>query len=221
MSLLAFLGVASAIAYGVSSESKIASYKSRKKALLEATNYNIDVRENFGDICYVCGVEKDDSHTKVFGINCNNDPSIWPKDGWQKCTPFLEELPNLTDDDIQDFIDAYEYVRNQSLQELQKCYDQRYLTIEKAFKKKEEPNGLIFYEKDHWDLISVDRHQQMMENIYNNTFWNEIATGPAKILDNGFGTRREIWQVKNYDKSLLDTYYHNCQNRCGYNDLML
>ena len=220
MSFLAFLGVASAIAYGLSSESRSASYKARKQALLEATNYNVNVRENFGDICYVCGVKKENSHTKLFGINCNDYPSIWPKNGWEKCIPLLEELPNLNDDDITDFINAYNQVRTKSLNELQKCFDEDYKSIQQNFQEKKDSNLNIF-EKNHWNLIPIDKHREMANDIYYNTFWNKIATQPAKIIDKGFGTRKEIWQVKDYNKVTLNNYYSFCQDKCGYNDLML
>ena len=218
MSFLAFLGIMGAMAYGISSESKSAAYKGRKQAFLKDINYDVNINRDFLDICYVCGVRQKATNTHL-GLQCNNNPPVWPKGGYQKCIPFLKEQPQLTKEDIELFKKIYNQKRRESLDNLQKAYDESYEDWLRIFRKEEDTDVLRIFTKKHWDLFSVKDHQKMTNDIYYNTFWNEIATGPAKIIDEGFGKRREIWQVKNYRD--VNSYYHRCLDKCGYNTFML
>lgn len=219
MGFLTFLGIASAIAYGISTEHKSSIRKYNKQSFLESVNYDVDVVRDFYGILHVCGVKKKEIN-KFCGITCNNNPPIWPKDGYKYCIPFLKEQPKLTNKDIDTFTKIYQEIRQESLNELQKEHDKTYQKCKNGFLKSEAPNTLTTFEQKHWNHISVDLHQKMADDIYHNTFWNEIATGPAKIIDEEFGRRREIWQVKDY-KSTLNTFYLICKEKCGYSDYII
>lgn len=219
MGLLSFLAVASSIAYGVISENKTSSYKTNKEEFLKSINYNVNVNRDFIDICNVCGVHKKKTNT-LFGLQCNNNPAIWPKDGWKQCIPFLIEQPQLTDEDISLFIEIYNQERELTLQEFQQEQNKIYMQVKNAFEKDNIPNELITFEKNHWAGLSIDVHQKMANDIYQNTFWNRIATGPAKVFNDG-NKRREIWQVRNYGKVPLNTRYNTCMRKCGYDKNML
>ena len=220
MGFLTFIGIASAIAYGLATESKSANYKARKSGFLQRVNYDVDVERDFADICHVCGVRKDDSHTKLFGISCNDYPAVWPKNGWKQCIPFLKEQPRLTDEDIDLFVSIYIHERRKTLDALQECYDEFYVKYHLSiFREADVPDSLTIFLHCYWSDISVEQHRKMADDIYYNTFWHEIATGPAKIIENGFCKRREIWQVKDYER--IKDLYSGCVKKCGYDDMFL
>jgi hypothetical protein len=218
LSFLAFLGVASAIAYGLSSESKKINHKSRKDSFLQSVDYDVDVKRDFARICYVNGVRKKATNT-LFGIQCNNNPPIWPKNGYRKCIPFLREQPKLTEKDIDLFKAIYNRQRENSLNKLQEAYDESYEKWYNHFLNDKSKERTIIFKKKHWEFFSVKTHQKMVDDIYYNTFWNEIATGPAKVIGDGFSQRKEIWHIKDYLSA--DSYYLACLDKCGYNDYML
>jgi len=220
LGFLTFLGIASAVAYGMKSETKSSIDKFRKEDFLKSVDYEINIRRDFGTICYICGVRQIEPG-KYLGMRINNDPPIWPKDGWKQCIPFLEEQPTITDEDILEFIDCYHTVRQESLKALQNEYDKSYETVKNGFHTREVPTGFTMYEQNHWSNISIEEHQKMVDDIYHNTFWNEIATGPAKVIGEGLGKRREIWRVKAYHKVPLDLYYHTCKEKAGYSNELL
>lgn len=220
MGFLTFLGIASAIAYGAKSETSASINKFRKEDFLKSVNYEIDVRRDFGEICFICGVQQLDQ-SRMLGLKVNNLPPVWPENGWKQCIPFLEEQPTITDADITDFIDCYHIVRQESLKALQNEYNKSYESEKKFFHKEKIPTDFTIYEKNHWFDIDVEEHQKRANDIYYNTFWSEIATGPAKIIDQGFGKRREIWRVRAYHKVFLNDFYSACRNKVGYNDYML
>lgn len=218
MSFLAFLGIAGAIAYGLSSESKSISHKSRKDSFLQSVDYDVDVKRDFAKICHVNGVKKQNTNT-LFGIQCNNNPSIWPKNGYRKCIPFLREQPKLTEKDVDLFKSIYNCQRENSLNKLQKAYDESYEKWYNHFLKSNSKGELTIFKKKHWEFFSVETHQKMVDDIYHNTFWNEIATAPAKVIGDDFSQRKEIWHIKDYLS--VDSYYLACLNKCGYSDYML
>ncbi|MBR3208721.1 MAG: hypothetical protein IKF82_00475 [Bacilli bacterium] len=220
MGFLTFLGIAGAVAYGLKSESANINYKHKKESFLQSVNYNIDVKRDFNRICYVNGVRKKATNT-LFGIQCNDNPPIWPKKGYQKCIPFLREQPGITQEDIDLFKRIYDRQREISLEKLQQVYDENYDKMYNHFINQDRNNEreLTVFTKKHWEFFDIDTHQKMVDDIYYNTFWNEIATGPAKVIGSQFNKRKEIWQIKNYLSA--GTYYLICQNKCGYNDYML
>ena len=215
MGIFTFLGISAAIAYGIKSEHKSSVNKSKIKRLLEERNYDIDVNRDFEDILWACNIKKDDSHTKMLGFPINELPSVWPKHGYMAAMSFLEEQPNLTQEDIDLFIKIYNSERFWSLRELQKVYDEIYEKRKKNFNKMKLNDELIIYEKHHWAGVDIDQHRKMVDDIYYNTYWNKIATKPAKIIQDGH-KRREIWQVRKYHKVELNNDYLSCQNKCGY-----
>ena len=218
MSFLAFLGIAGAMAYGLSNKSNNINYTSKKDAFLQSVNYDVDVKRDFAKICYIHGVKKKATNT-LFGIQCNNNPPIWPKNGYQKCIAFLREQPKLTEKDIDLFKTIYNRQREISLNNLQQAYDESYEKWYNHFLNNNSKGRLTIFKKKHWEFFSVKTHQEMVDDIYYNTFWNEIATAPAKVIGDDFSQRREIWQIKDYLS--VDSYYLACLNKCGYSDYML
>lgn len=220
MGFLTFLGIASAVAYGMKTETKSSIDKFRKEDFLKSVNYEINIKRDFGTICYICGVRQAEPG-KYLGMRINDRPSVWPQDGWKQCIPFLEEQPTITDEDILEFIDCYHTVRQESLKALQDECSKVYKNVQNVFHTREIPTDFTIYEQNHWGHISIEEHQKRTDDIYYNTFWNKISAGPAKIIGENPSKRREIWKVKAYDNILLNNYYHACKDQVGYNKYLL
>lgn len=223
MGFLSFLGIGSAIAYGLSSGTKRVNRRTMQEAYLKRVNYDVDVERDFKEICKVNGVNPIATNKGILGMQCNNNPPVWPKDGWKDCIIFLREQPDLTSADEEYFRVLYEEARDISLDKLQDCLDEFYFLEEKYFREKDIPQDITIFEKRHFGNLSLEEHQNIVKDLYFNTFWGEIAINLPKIIDSPrFGQpRREIWKVKDYTNFHLKQYYSTCLDYIGYNDYML
>ena len=75
------------------------------------------------------------------------------------------------------------------------------------------------FRKEHFQFISLEKHNKLVHDLYYNTFFGQIATKPAKILFRermGRQVREEVWQLNLPNKYGADRYYKACCKKLGY-----
>ena len=181
--------------------------------IVEASNQgNFDVVDNFWDIVTACGVKK-----KKF----NSSVAVLEPYGYKKCLPLIRDHHLTTKEDEQRFIAYYEKVMTDQINQRQEEYDQRY------FKVKAEAESLMnsgddyeIVKFEHLDvLITSEQVNQKVDQIYNNTFFGDLAFKKPKIRLNSSGNSYTIiWALKipTSMRLHLKEYYKSCSERCGY-----
>ena len=187
----------------------------REQIQEDTRNGTFSVLKDFEQILYVCDVKRKKHNSSV---------AVLPYNGYTKCLKYIRDHPLTTTEDENLFINQYNSVLRKEIAARQDEYDQRY------FKVKAEAEFLmnageqtVVVPFNHLDvLVDSDYVNQKVDQIYNNTFFGNLAIKEPKIRQNSSGNSyTTIWALK-IPVSMrlhLKEYYKSCSERVGYIEL--
>lgn len=146
---------------------------------------------------------------------------VLPEMGWNECLDYIREQPLTTGEDEKRFIAHYNKMRQKDLKNRQKIFDEKYERYEKKFygEDKDKKFSTFTFRKEYWGPGLSDNHQERINKIYNETFFKDIASQPAKLIYNhDKNSYIEIWHVTFWSKVFIDTYYSVCCKKVGFSD---
>ncbi|MBR2557338.1 MAG: hypothetical protein IKE95_03060 [Methanobrevibacter sp.] len=179
----------------------------------DTRNGTFSVVQDFEQILYICDVKRKKHNSSV---------AVLPYNGYTKCLKYIRDHP-LTSipEDEERFIEHYNRVLSKEIGARQEEYDKRY------FEMKDEVEALMsagvnyeVVEFKHIDVLTdMEYVDQKVNEIYNNTFFGDMAIKKPKIIQGGSSSSfREIWALKvpATMKIHLKDYYKVCSQRCGF-----
>ena len=185
----------------------------REQIQEDTRNGTFDVVKNFEQILHICDVKRKKHNSSV---------AVLPYNSYFKCLKYIRDHP-LTSipEDEERFINHYNSVLKKEIAKRQEEYDQRYFEVKAKMESLMSDGGNFEIVKfEHLDvLITADQVNQKVGQIYNNTFFGDLAIKEPKIRQNSSGNSyTTIWALK-IPASMrlhLKEYFRCCSERCGY-----
>ena len=204
---LMFLGIAASIAYGLNTAASDMKTRSCKGELAKE-NYSLNQFETILRLHRVKRIEMD------------KGKFVLPRGQYQRCLNWIEKQPLTDETDIQEFIDHYNSVRQQELDDLYEYWDQEYdKNYDDYLCTRSDEDGLFLFQKEHNFLYKdeqIDLIRNRITDLYRDTFWSELCVKPGKLVKDetsSIETWLEIWVDKcpgGLEKA--EEYYKACNN---------
>ena len=163
------------------------------------------------------------------GIRTKNN--VLPKYGYKNCLDYVNQYKN-NEKDTQIFIKEWKRVVNiqerRQKQQLTNDSKEEYYKLVNVWKNENwNTQKTIILEFNHWYNLTLKEHKQQAMDIYDHTYFGEIAVKPPVIRSHPtiYGKRTEYWEVKATTEAKQDewatksTYtalYHTCCEYRGY-----
>ncbi|MBE6509456.1 MAG: hypothetical protein E7Z77_08610 [Methanobrevibacter sp.] len=113
----------------------------------------------------------------------------------------------------------YDRVRRQELKKVQDKWDQIYNNAYKEYLSSTEPVTTMTFERTHY-LFDEEFVVNLADNLYQNTFFGEMATQPPKVVFNPDATNisfHEIWVIRcPGGKQKAKKYWKACSRKLGF-----
>lgn len=185
----------------------------REQIQEDTRNGTFDVVKNFEQILHICDVKRKKHNSSV---------AVLPYNGYTKCLKYIRDHPLTSIPEDEDrFIEHYNSVLAKEIAQRQEEYDKRYFKV-KAEVESLMNNGeqTVVVPFKHLDvLVDSDYVNQKVNQIYNNTFFGDLAIKQPKIKQNSSGNSyTTIWalRIPISMKWYLKEQYRCCSERCGY-----
>lgn len=225
MVLMSLIGAA--VAYSVVKGGTKAIGEYGKNANPKLNNQQYDRRNNI-DGLKITGEHNIMNIAARCGIRTKNN--VLPKYGYKHCLAYVHKYVN--DIDTQTFIQEWKRVsemqEKRQRQQLTQSSKREYHKMINLWNQKNwEHERTIIFEFNHWYNLTLAEHNQQAMEIYNDTYFGNIAVKPPVIRAHPkiYGKRTEYWEVKAtkdakqndwVTKSTYKALYNQCCKYRGY-----
>ena len=199
----ALLGISALAWSGAAKDAKASNADRRVK------NSGYDLNRDFEDVLRACHVQR----------KSQDGVKYLSEDGWKSCVSYIQRRPYTTDKDVEMFKLRYNRIRKQELKKVQDKWDQNYNNAYKEYLSSTEPVTTITFEKTHY-LFDEEFVVNLADNLYQNTFFGEMATQPPKVVFNPDATNIsyiEVWVLHvPGGKQKAKKYWKACSRKLGF-----
>ena len=199
MSFLMFLGIAASIAYGMGTAASDIKTKSCKKEL-NKEQYSLN---QFEQILRLCRVKR---------INYDGF-KILEECGFKYCIDYVRRQPLTTEDDVRDFINKYNSVRNAEIREFLCYWEDIYNATYEQEIDGNKCSNVITFEKKHY-LSTYEKAYNHAQELFEDTFFGELAVARPKIIVESNAVV-EVWALHCDNLYLANKYYEMCSKVLG------
>lgn len=199
MGFLTFLIVMGSSLHGISvmaSDIKTASCKSE----LNKEQYSLD---QFDTVLRLCRVKR----YKYDGFK------VLEERGYEKCLPYIRRQPLSTEEDVDAFIERYNDIRDIEIRQFLCYWEDIYYDTYEAEIKNKKCSRVITFENKHF-LSSYDYVYNHAQDLYDNTFFGEIAVARPKIIRES-NKIIEVWALHCSNTMDAKWYYEVCSKVLG------
>ena len=199
----ALLGISALAWSGAAKDAKASNADRRVK------NSGYDLDRDFENVLRACHIQRKSQD----GIK------YLPEDRWRDCVSYILRQPYTTEKDVEMFRLRYNRIRKQELKKVQDKWDQNYNRAYQEYLSSTEPVTTITFEKTHY-LFDEEFVVNLADNLYQNTFFGEMATQPPKVVFNPDATNisfHEIWVIRcPGGKQKAKKYWKACSRKLGF-----
>lgn len=154
------------------------------------------------------------------GIRTKN--GVLPRYGYENCMDYVYKYANNRAD-----IDAFprewkkvsEQQEKRQSRQLASSSTGEYRRLVNVWKNKHlNPSKTIILEFDHWYSLTLDEHRRQALDIYDHTYFGEIAVKPPVVRPHPkiYGKRTEYWEVKATSDAKQDNWVTNGEYKALY-----
>lgn len=227
MVLMSLIGAA--VAYSAVKGACNVAEQYGKNANPELDNRQFDLNNNLNGI-KIRGEQNILNIAARCGIRMQN--GVLPRYGYKNCIKYVRGYLN-DPKEINTFKSEWKKVSNQQqrrqAKKLAKSFDGEYHRLVNVWEgKKWDHDRSIILEFDHWYNLTLNEHKQQAMDLYDNTYFGEIAMQPPVVRKHPtiYGKRTEVWKVKATKDAKQDNWvtkntygglYDTCCKYRGYN----
>lgn len=199
MVLLSLLGIGLGL-YGAKQMAKEPLQYCREQSFKERRgNSDIDM------ICQYMGIKKYDG---VYRSHSFND-----------IEKVMRRQFYFRDDDIKKLKKSFDLKREQQQKDREQRINDEYKTKQQEYLRRIKDNYKeSYFEVQHWHILSKEKHQQRINDIYQQTFWKHIAIEPPYLMkDDDTCGHIEVWHIKRpLSYCNIRQYYDIAVKKLGY-----
>lgn len=147
---------------------------------------------------------------------------VLPKYGYKQCLNYVRKYIDHPSDEVtfkREWKKVSDCQEKRKSYKIKKAASEPYESNVNAWKKEKWTNMTIILEFDHWYYLTLDEHRERAMDIYDNTYFGEIAVKPPVVRKHPkiYGKRTEVWKVKAIKGAKQDSWSTNSGYKALYN----
>lgn len=131
-------------------------------------------------------------------MNIQQKDGVYPSHYFDDIEKTMRRHFYFRDDDISKLKKQFEYkIKQQKKTRMEKINNEYHIKKQEYCSRIRNNYKEDYFEVHHWHTLPKEKHQQRINNIYQQTFWKDIAIEPPYLMknDNNCGYI-EVWHIK-------------------------